>query len=91
MEAYAVMTTKEEVEKWVEPRAVCEHYCDRAWHKAQTARTPATVVLRCQGCGRVIARCTACEEGYPPGNAAATMRAHLRSSYCLSRAARGRR
>lgn len=66
-------------------------YCDRACHRSQSAKTPADVILRCQGCGRVIARCAACEASYPPGNAANTMRAHLRGSYCLSRAARGKR
>lgn len=69
--------------------------CDRHVHDlacgATEARPLASVVLRCQGCGKIIARCTACEASYPPGNAAASMRAHLRGSYCLSRAARGRR
>lgn len=62
--------------------------CDRAYHQTLSVPAPADVVLRCQGCGRIIARCKACEASYPPGNAAATMRAHLRSTYCLSRAAK---
>lgn len=60
--------------------------CDKAHHGASAPT--ANVILRCAGCGRVYARCADCER-YAPGNAEASMRAHLRSSHCLSRAARG--
>lgn len=74
--------------------------CDRHIHAFDTQRMRATdkpsapladVVLRCAGCGKVIARCRACEASYKPGNAANTMRAHLRSTHCLTRAAKGSR
>lgn len=62
--------------------------CDKAHHGPEAP--PAVAVLRCQGCGKVYARCADCER-YRPGSAEASMRAHLRGSYCLSRAARGGR
>lgn len=61
--------------------------CDKAHHG--DAAPVADVVLRCQGCGRIYARCADCER-YRPGSAEASMRAHLRASYCLSRGRRER-
>lgn len=49
-------------------------FCDKAWHEPSTAS--AVAVLRCASCGVVYARCEQCEK-YRPGNAAASMRAHV--------------
>ena len=66
-------------------------FCDKAFHLAAgKGPVAATCVLRCANCGRVYARCAECNRGV--SSAATSMRAHLRSCYRRSRAAKpGRR
>lgn len=48
--------------------------CDKAWHSLRGSAV-ATVILKCSFCGKVYARCEACDHGV--GNAKASMRAHV--------------
>lgn len=57
-------------------------WCDKSWHKPQTV--PAATVLRCASCKVVYARCEQCEK-YKPGNALASMRAHVRTAHQQNR------
>lgn len=61
-------------------------WCDKAWHLSHEP-VRATTVLKCADCGRVYARCAACNRG--SSTVAISMRAHFwaqhRSNFALRR------
>ena len=67
-----------------------EIYCDKATHMSPPNAGPvlATCVLTCADCGKIYARCAACNRY--PGSAANSMRAHRaaahRRNHALERA-----